>query len=316
MKNFTSVKDIQSVDELVQLAAKMKENPFAFERLGVRRTLGLIFFNPSLRTRMSTQKAARNLGLDVMVMNFNSDGWQLETREGAVMDGGSQEHISEAAGVLSAYCDIIGIRSFAKLQNREEDYAESILNGFVQHAKVPVISLESATLHPLQSLADMLTIAEHRLKPNPKIVLSWAPHPKPLPQAVANSFAEWSIAAGHDLIITHPPGYELASSFAKGAHVTHNQDEALKDADFVYVKNWSQYANYGQSSKDFSSWMMTEEKMALTNDGRFMHCLPLRRNVIASDSVIDAKTSLIFQQAENRIYSAQAVLYKMLSHEG
>lgn len=313
--NFLSVKDVEDVGDWISLAEKLKANPYAHQHLGANKTLGIIFFNPSLRTRLSTQKAAINLGMNVMVMNFNGEGWQLEMEDGAVMNGSSQEHISEAASVISQYCDIIAVRTFATLTDREEDYAEKFLSSFVRYARVPVVSLESATLHPLQSLADMLTIKEQNTKSNPKVVLSWAPHPKALPQAVANSFAQWTLAAGYDLTIAHPPGYELHPDFTRGARMTQNQEEALQGADFVYVKNWSAYENYGQVSREYDHWTLDGAKMQLTRNAKFMHCLPIRRNVIATDEVIDAPTSLILEQANNRTFAAQAVLYKLLSHE-
>lgn len=316
IKNFISVKDVDDVSEWVDLAEKLKADPYAHQHLGKNKTLGIIFFNPSLRTRLSTQKAATNLGMNVMVMNFNGEGWQLEMEDGAVMNGSSQEHVSEAAAVISQYCDIIAVRTFATLTHREEDYAEKFLSAFVKYARVPVVSLESATLHPLQSLADMLTLKEQKTTSNPKVVLSWAPHPKALPQAVANSFAQWTVAAGYDLTIAHPPGYELHPDFTGGATITHDQEEALKDADFVYVKNWSSYQNYGQATREYDNWTLDAAKMAGTNNAKFMHCLPIRRNVIATDEVIDAPTSLILEQANNRTYAAQAVLHKLLSNEG
>lgn len=313
MKKFITVKDVQDVHALVDVAAQMKANPFGFKEVGTNKTLGIIFFNPSLRTRLSTQRAATNLGMNVMVMNFDNEGWKLETEEGAIMNGYKQEHISDAALVMSQYCDVLGIRTFAGLKNREEDYAESFLTKFLQYVTVPVVSLESATAHPLQSLADMLTIREQTTTKKPKVVLSWAPHPRALPQAVANSFAEWTLASGYDLTITHPEGYELSEEFTAGATITHHQEEALKDADFVYVKNWSSYRNYGSASQEYGDWTVDAEKMKLTNNGHFMHCLPLRRNVIATDEVVDSPNSLIIEQANNRTFAAQAVLYKMLS---
>lgn len=313
MKKFLTVKDVDSVSNLVDLAAQMKANPFGYKSVGENKTLGIIFFNPSLRTRLSTQKAAANLGMNVMVMNFDNEGWKLETAEGAVMNGDKQEHIADAAAVMSQYCDVLGIRTFAGLKDRGEDYAEAFLSKFIQYVSVPVISLESATAHPLQSLADMLTIKEQTVTDKPKVVLTWAPHPRALPQAVANSFAEWTLASGYDLTIAHPEGYELSDAFTAGAKISHNQEEALKDADFVYVKNWSSYENYGSVSHDHNHWTVNAAKMALTNNGAFMHCLPIRRNVIATDEVVDSPNSLILEQANNRTYSAQAVLYKMLT---
>lgn len=314
MKKFTSVKDIDSLPDWVETAKKLKANPYAFKHLGENKTLGLLFFNPSLRTRLSTQKAAMNLGMNMMVMNLNSDGWSIELEDGTVMDQGTQEHIKEAAGVISQYCDIIGVRTFPGLKNRDEDYNEKILNKFIQNALVPVVSLESATLHPLQSLADVLTIEEQKKTPKPKVVLTWAPHPRALPQAVPNSFAEWMKVADVDFVIANPEGFDLAPEFTEGVTVLHNQDEALKDADFVYAKNWSSYVDYGKIGEGFNDWQITAEKMALTNQGKFMHCLPVRRNVIVADAVLDSDASLVLEQANNRTYAAQAVLYKMLQN--
>jgi N-succinyl-L-ornithine transcarbamylase len=281
MKNFLSIKDVTDLNGLVNQALDFKTAPFSKSHLGKGKTLGLIFMNPSLRTRLSTQKAAYQLGMEVIVMNMNQDSWQLEFNDGTVMDGGTAEHVKEAAAVISQYCDIIGIRTFASLKDRENDYKETVINKFVKHAHVPVISLESATLHPLQSLADIITMTEHHHSSDkPKIVLSWAPHPKALPQAVANSFLQWASSWNCELVLTHPPGYELAEEFTDGVTVLHQQDQALKDADFVYVKNWSSYQSYGQVLNKDAAWMITEEKMALTNHGKFMHCLPLRRNVM------------------------------------
>ncbi|MFT5619581.1 MAG: N-succinyl-L-ornithine transcarbamylase [Arenicella sp.] len=315
MKNFISIKDIEHPSELLSLAQKVKQNQFGFKQFGENKTLGLLFFNPSLRTRLSMQKAAMSLGMNVMVMNINSDGWQIELEDGTVMNQGSQEHIKEMARVVSQYCDFVGIRTFPALKSQEDDYNELILSKFLKYATVPVISLESATLHPLQSLADWLTIEEHKPKAKPKVVLTWAPHPKILPQAVANSFLEWMKFAEVDLSVTHPKGYELSEQFTKGVSIIHNQDEALENADFVYAKNWSCFQNYGTRMEGFDDWQITEEKMKLTNNGKFMHCLPIRRNVVASDSVLDSENSLIIQQANNRAFSAQAVLLKLLQNE-
>lgn len=312
MKKFTSVKDVENIQEMVDLGLQLKQDPFQFQELGKNKTLGLIFLNPSLRTRLSSQKAAANLGMNCMVMNFTSDGWQLETEDGTIMNGNTQEHIKEAAAVIGQYCDIIGIRSFPQFVSREDDYSNKIQEYFVKYSGVPVVSLESATLHPLQSLADLITMQELKRVEKPKIVLSWAPHPRRLPQAVSNSFAQWVLAAGHDLTITHPKGYELSEQFTKGATIEYDQDKALKDADFVYTKNWSSYEPYGQILSQDESWMITGEKMALTNSGKFMHCLPVRRNVIVGDEVLDSDSSVVIQEAGNRLFSAQAVLKKML----
>lgn len=318
MKKFTSASDVANIDQLVLEALVEKKFPFANKELGKNKTLGLIFLNPSLRTRLSTQRAGQNLGMDVIVMNLDKEGWSIETKDGAIMDGTSAEHIKEATAVIGQYCDIIGVRSFPKLQNREEDYSNEVLNKFIQHAGVPVVSLESATLHPFQSLADLITITEvwkNRPKPEtrkPKVVLSWAPHPKILPQAVPNSFAEWMTKTDFDFVITHPEGYELASEFTKGAKIIHNQDEAFKGADFIYAKNWSSYKEYGKILSQDRNWMITNKKMSLTNNGKFMHCLPVRRNMVVADEVLDGPSSIVIQQAGNRIWSAQVVLKKIL----
>ncbi|NRA13101.1 MAG: N-acetylornithine carbamoyltransferase [Crocinitomicaceae bacterium] len=315
MKKFSSIEDIEAPEGLIKLALDQKSNPHELSQLGKNKTLGLLFFNPSLRTRMSTQKAAMNLGMDVIVMNLNSDSWTLEFEDGSTMNSESQEHIREAAAVISQYCDIIGVRTFPSFNDREEDYSEVVLNGFVKHASVPIISLESATRHPLQSLADMMTIEEHKVKKKPKIVLSWVPHPKALPQAVANSFVEWAKEGDFDLVITHPNGFELEGSITNGVEVVSDQAEAFKDADFIYAKNWSSYEDYGKIGEDLNDWMISPERMAITNQGKFMHCLPVRRNVVVHDDVIDSQNSLVIEQAENRIYAAQAVLIKMLNDE-
>ena len=314
MKKYTSVKDVANVEALVQEALHLKQNPYKYKHLGENKTLGLIFLNPSLRTRLSTQKAAMNLGMNVMVMNLDKEGWALETQEGAIMNGTTVEHIKEAAAVMGEYCDILGIRSFPKLQNRDEDYNEELLQQFIDYASIPIVSLESATRHPLQSLADLVTITEQKPEgKKPKVVLTWAPHVKSIPQCVANSFAEWMGQADDvELVITHPEGYELADEFTQNATVTTNQDEALKDADFVYVKNWSSYTDYGKVLTDGEGWMMTNEKLALTNNAKVMHCLPVRRNVELSDEILDGPNSLVLQQANNRTYAAQAVLKLML----
>lgn len=313
MKNFISVRDVPDINELVQEALHLKKKPYAHKSLGLNKTLGLLFFNPSLRTRLSTQKAAMNLGMNVMVMNFVNEGWVLETADGAVMNGKTVEHIKEAAAVMGEYCDIIGIRSFPKFISREEDYKEEIIEKFVHYSKVPLLSLESATLHPLQSLADLITITENApsLK-KAKVVLTWAPHVKALPQAVANSFAQWMTKADVEFIITHPGGYELSPEFTDGAIVNYNQKEALKDADFVYVKNWSSFFRYGQILPVVDDWLLNKEKMAITNNAKVMHCLPVRRGVELTDDLIDSAQSLILQQASNRVWAAQAVLKRML----
>jgi len=308
MNNFTSVDDVQNPQELIKQVLEIKQNK-PHTTLGKNKTLGLIFFNPSLRTRLSTQKAGTNVGMDVIVMNINADSWNIEFEDGAVMDGSTQEHIKDAVQVISGYCDIMGVRTFANLQDPDEDYKEKVLSEFVEHSSVPLISLESATLHPLQSLTDMATITEFGIK-RPKVVLSWAPHPKKLPQAVANSFLEWIVKTDAETILTHPEGYELNEKFTKNISIVNNQVEALKEADFVYTKNWSSYAHYGQTPEVKENWTITEDKMNLTNEGKFMHCLPIRRNVVATDEVIEK--SLVYQQAKNREYAAQAVIQNIL----
>lgn len=312
MHHFTSVSDVEDLPALVALAARCKADPLQWIEKGRGKTIGLIFFNPSLRTRLSTQKAAANLGLQCIVMNIGTDGWKLEFEDGVVMDGGTAEHVKDAAAVMGRYCDVLGLRSFPGLTDREKDYQDEVLNAFKTYAGVPILSLESSILHPLQSLADLLTIEEHKLVEKPKIVLSWAPHPRALPQAVANSFAEWIRASEYDLVITHPEGYDLAGQYFAGHTVIYDQEEALKDADFVYVKNWSCYRNYGQVLTPEKNWTLTPEKMALTNQGKFMHCLPVRRNVVVADGVIDSQNSLVLDQAENRVYSAQAAILSLL----
>jgi len=308
MNNFTSVSDVDNIPGLIQQVLEIKKTS-ASTSFGKSKTLGLVFFNPSLRTRLSTEKAAKNLGMDVIVMNIDADAWNIEFADGAVMDGNTQEHITDAVRVISGYCDLLGVRTFAGLEDQQEDYQEQVLNKFVSHSSVPVISLESATRHPLQSLADMATIAESSIK-TPKVVLSWAPHPKKLPQAVANSFLEWIVHIDAEITLAHPEGYELSPIFTKGVTINHNQEKAFVGADFVYAKNWSSFTHYGQTPPVQDNWTITEEKMNHTNKGRFMHCLPIRRNVVATDEVIDH--SLVYNQAKNREYAAQAVLQNLL----
>ena len=312
MKQFLSINDVQSIQELIQEAITLKRNPTAWSDLGKNRTLGMIFMNPSLRTRLSTQKAAMNLGMNVMAMNVSQDGWNLETGDGVIMDGDAQEHIREAARVISQYCEIIGLRSFARLKDKDEDQNEAFLNKFVEEATVPVVNMESATGHPLQALADLLTIREHHSGERPRVVLTWAPHPRPLPQAVANSFAEWVGRTDAELIITHPEGYELDPKFTVGAGFEPDQNRALEGADIVYAKNWAATTPYGQVLTTDQSWMITKEKMALTNNGHFMHCLPVRRNVVVSDDVLDSSSSIVIAQAANREYATQTVLKRLL----
>ena len=310
MKKFTSVHDVPDPAQWLREVKDLKKNPYADKKLGENKVLGLVFFNPSLRTRMSTQRAAYNLGMQVMVLNVGQDSWQLEWDEGAIMNGTAQEHVKEAVNVISQYCDIIAVRSFPGLQNQEEDYTEKVLSKFVEHSKVPILSMESATRHPLQGFADLLTIEEYKKKQRPKVVLSWAPHPKALPQAVPNSFVEWMQVGEIDLVVTHPEGYELAPSIIKNSLVEYDQDKAFRGADFIYAKNWSSYSQYGKILSQDPSWTITEQKMALTDNARFMHCLPIRRNVIATDAVVDS--SIVIPEAENRLYTAQLVLKKML----
>lgn len=310
---FTSVYDVENLDELVREAIQLKKAPLACNQLGKGKTIGLIFLNPSLRTRMSTQKAAYNLGMNVISVSMDKEGWAIEWEEGAVMNSGKIEHIKEAAAVIGQYCDIAGIRCFPELTDKDFDYSETVLNQFIRYCGKPVISLESATLHPLQSLADLITITEHwQKKSKPKVVLTWAPHVKPLPQAVANSFSEWMSAANVDFHIAHPQGYELSEKFTEGAVITCSQEEALRGADFVYVKSWSSFRDYGRMPPVRDAWMLTNEKLKITNCARVMHCLPVRRNVELPDEILDGSSTLILQQAENRIYAAQAVLKRMV----
>lgn len=316
MKYFTTVHDVKDVDTLVDEALEIKKNPYTFSDLGKNKTLGLIFLNSSLRTRLSTQKAAMNLGMKVMVMNIDKEGWALEMEDGSVMNGASVEHVKDAAAVLGQYCDVIGIRCFPSLQNKKDDYSEKVLLKFMKYCKVPIVSLESATLHPLQSLADLVTIKENwKLKKKPKVVLTWAPHIKALPQAVANSFSEWMCKADMDFTITHPAGYDLCDDYTKGAKVELDQNEALKNADFVYVKSWSSYTDYGKVLEVDSDWMLTNEKLKGTNSAKVMHCLPVRRNIELSDEVLDGKNSLVLEQANNRLFAAQAVIKKMIENK-
>lgn len=316
MKQFTSVHDVANVPAIVKEALELKANPFAHQELGKNKTIGLIFLNPSLRTRLSTQKAALNLGMNAIVMNIDKEGWALETRDGVVMNGTTVEHIREAAGVMGEYCDILGIRSFPSLKDKEEDYSEDIFNKFIKYSGIPVVSLESATRHPLQSLADLITIEEHKKTAKPKVVLTWAPHVKALPQAVPNSFAEWMCKAQQegmiDFVITHPEGYELAEQFTPGAKITYNQDEALAGADFVYVKNWSSYHDYGKILSDGEGWMMTQEKLKNTNKGKVMHCLPVRRDLELGSDILNSDDSLVIKEAGNRVWAAQVVLKSIL----
>lgn len=318
MKNFTSIEDISDLQSMISKALNIKENPLAEPNKGKGKTIGLVFLNSSLRTRLSSQIAAQNLGLNVLILNASQEAWNLEFADGAVMNGGTVEHIKDAVEVLNQYCDISAVRCFAGMQIKEDDVNESILSQFLKYAKVPVISLESATRHPLQSFADCITITENwtfdksTMNRKPKVVLTWAPHIKPIAHAVANSFTEWMQGMEVDLVITNPEGYDLDPKFVKNTKVLHDQDEALKDADFVYVKNWSSFENYAEIPEIKDDWMLTQEKLKLTNQARIMHCLPVRRNVELSDEVMDSENSIIYQQAKNRIFSAQTVFSEIL----
>jgi len=316
MKLFSSVHDVTDINALAKEALELKRSSYSHAHLGKNKTIALIFLNPSLRTRMSTQKAAMNLGMNVMVLNMDKEGWALELQDGAIMNGTTVEHIREAAGVMGQYADIIGVRSFPGLKDRELDYSEDIFNKFVKYCGVPVVSLESATRHPLQSLADLVTIEELKTKARPKVVLTWAPHVKALPQAVPNSFAEWMCKADVDFTIAHPKGYELNANFTNGAAITHNQDEALKDANFIYVKNWSAYEPYGKVTPCNEDWMLTNEKLRGTNNAKVMHCLPVRRNLELSDEILDGPNAIVVHEAGNRVWAAQAVLKRMLEGLG
>ena len=314
MKKFTCVEDIGYLKEALREALEVKRDRYAYKHLGENKTLLMIFFNSSLRTRLSTQKAAMNLGMNVMVLDVNQGAWKLETERGVVMDGDKAEHLLEAIPVMGSYCDIIGVRSFAGLKDRNEDYEERVIEQFIKYSGRPVFSMEAATRHPLQSFADMITIEEHKRTQRPKVVLTWAPHPKALPQAVANSFAEWVLKSDYELVITHPEGYELDEEFTRGATIEYDQRKAFEGADFIYAKNWSAYKgkNYGKVLSEDRDWTVDAEKMALTNNAFFMHCLPVRRNMIVTDEVIESETSLVIPEAANREISAQVVLKRML----
>ncbi len=321
MKNFISVHDVGDIDALVKKALAYKADPFRDKALGINKRIGCLFLNPSMRTRLSTQIAAQQLGMEAFIFNVGSEGWALEFEDEAIMSGATVEHVKDAAPVFGKYFDILAIRTFPSLKNREYDYSELYINQFIRYAGIPVISLESATLHPLQSLTDLLSIQEEMMswktQRKPKIVLTWAPHVKPLPQCVANSFSQWINAWGKaDFVITHPEDYELETSFTKGAYITTNQDEALKDADFVYVKNWSTFNDYGRIYSNDPEWMLTGEKLGLTKNAKVMHCLPVRRNVELSDEVLDSANSIVTKQAGNRVWAAQAVLSEILQSNG
>lgn len=322
MKLFTSVHDVPNIKQFVNDALALKANPYAHQTLGKNKTLGLVFMNPSLRTRLSTQKAAMNLGMNVMVMNLDKEGWALETQDGIVMNGTTVEHIREAAAVMGQYCDILGLRSFPKLIDQQEDYSEDFFNKFVKYCAIPVVSLESATRHPLQSFADLITIHETwnpmqiGANDKPKVVLAWAPHIKALPQAVPNSFAEWMCKAQAegmiDFTIAQPKGYELMEDFTNGAKIQYNLDEALVRADYVYVKNWSSYKDYGKILTYPDGWMINNKKIKITNNAKVMHCLPVRRDLELSSEILDGPNSLVTHQAGNRLWAAQAVIKAML----
>lgn len=314
MKQFTSARDIGPLDKAVAEALSIKENRFAYSELGKNRTLMMIFFNSSLRTRLSTQKAAMNLGMNVIVLDVNQGAWKLETERGVVMDGDKAEHLLEAIPVMGSYCDIIGVRSFAGLRDKREDYEERVIEQFIKYSGRPVFSMEAATRHPLQSFADLITIEEFKTKERPKVVLTWAPHPNPLPQAVANSFAEWMNLTDYEFVITHPRGYELDPKFVGNATVEYDQRKAFEGADFIYAKNWSAYMdpNYGKVLSRDRDWTVDTEKMKLTDGAFFMHCLPVRRNMIVTDEVIESEKSIVIPEAANREISAQTVLKRML----
>jgi N-succinyl-L-ornithine transcarbamylase len=314
MNNFIHIKNLENLQSTVKEAIDLKKDALKFSSLGDGKTICLLFFNNSLRTRLSTQKAAQNLGMHTIVMNFGSEGWQLEFADGVVMNQNKSEHIKEAAKVISQYCDIVAIRAFASLTDKEKDEAEIVLNNFKKFASIPVVNMESATAHPLQALADAITIEEYKTVKKPKVVLSWAPHPKALPHAVANSFVEMMQLQDADFVITHPEEYELDKEITKNSTIEYNQEKAFKNADFVYVKNWSSYKEYGQVLNTDFEWMITADKMELTNNAKFMHCLPVRRNVVVTDEVLDSEKSIVIAQANNRTYSAQIVLKKILEN--
>ncbi|MBQ7824115.1 MAG: N-acetylornithine carbamoyltransferase [Bacteroidaceae bacterium] len=316
MRHFTNVKDLGNLKEAVQEAFEVKKNRFAYKHLGQDKTLLMLFFNSSLRTRLSTQKAAMNLGMNVIVLDVNQGAWKLETERGVVMDGDKSEHLLEAIPVMGNYCDVIGVRAFAKFENKEDDYQEKILSQFIQYSGRPVFSMEAATRHPLQSFADLITIEEYKQKERPKVVMSWAPHPRALPQAVPNSFAEWMNATDYEFVITHPEGYELDPKFTGNARIEYDQRKAFEGADFIYAKNWAAYAdpNYGKVINTDRSWTVDAEKMALTDNAYFMHCLPVRRNMIVTDEVIESPRSIVIPEAANREISAQVVLKRILEN--
>ena len=314
MKQFLTLEDLPNINQAISEGIGFKKNPYSFKFIGQQKTLGMLFFNPSLRTRLSTQKAAQQLGLKTMIMNFSNEAWALEFEDGTQMSGLRSEHIKEAAAVVSQYCDVVAIRAFASLTDKYKDEQEIVLRSFIKYASIPVVNMESATAHPLQSLADAMTIKENNQVQRPKVVLTWAPHPKALPHAVGNSFARMAQKIDVDFIITQPKGYELNPKIIGNTTLIYNQEEALKGADFVYAKNWCSYSNYGKILRSDNDWMLTEKKMKLTNNAKFMHCLPIRRNIVASDSVLDSPNSLVIEQAKNRTYATQVVLKKILEN--
>jgi N-succinyl-L-ornithine transcarbamylase len=314
MKNYLTLEDIPNLQKAVNQVIALKKEPYSNEHLGRQKTLGMLFFNPSLRTRLSTQKAAQHLGLKTMVMNFSNEAWALEFEDGTKMSGLRSEHIKEAAAVVSQYCDMVAIRAFASLSDKNKDEEEQVLNNFARYASIPVINMESATAHPLQALADAVTINEQGLTKRPKIVLTWAPHPKALPHAVGNSFSRMVQQLDADFVIAQPQGYELNPEITKHTPLIYDQEEALKDADFVYAKNWCSYSDYGNILRMDEQWMLTAKKMKLTHNAKFMHCLPIRRNVVVSDDVLDHSNSLVIEQANNRTYAAQWVLKQLLEN--
>ena len=312
MKHFTSVYDLPSIESGLREAFKVKKHPYDFQDLGKNKTMILLFFNSSLRTRLSTQKAAENLGMKVMVLDVNQGAWKLETERGVIMDGDKAEHLLEAVPVIGAYADIIGVRSFAQFESKEEDYNEVIINQFIKYAGVPVVSMEAATRHPLQSFADHITVEEYKQVHNPKVVLTWAPHPRALPQAVPNSFVEWMRQTDYELVVTHPKGYELEKEFMGDVKVEYDQMKAFEGADFIYAKNWASVSEYGKILSQDRSWTVSEKHMALTNNAKFMHCLPVRRNMVVTDGVIESPNSIVIPEAANRVVSCQAVLKMIL----
>jgi N-succinyl-L-ornithine transcarbamylase len=316
MKTYTNVKDLGNLQDAVKEALEIKKNRFGYKQIGENKTLLMVFFNSSLRTRLSTQKAGMNLGMNTMVLDINSGAWKLETERGVIMDGDKPEHILEAIPVMASYCDVIGVRAFAGLEDKKFDYEETIINQFIQYSGKPVFSMEAATGHPLQAFADLITIEEYKKNARPKVVLTWAPHPKALPQAVPNSFADFMNEADVDFVITHPKGYELASEFARGARVEYDQMKAFEGADFIYAKNWSAYAdpNYGQILSKDMNWTVSSRQMAVTNNAHFMHCLPVRRNMIVTDEVIESPQSIVIPEAANREISAQVVIKRLLEN--